>query len=55
MIQRNSGRNLADVKRWLKERYGVASSADLTRDVYDEVCRLLEAPGPLSVRMPGED
>lgn len=54
-ILRHSGRNTEDVRVWLRQRYGVGSSQEITRDAYDEICRAIEAPGPLPVRSPGED
>lgn len=55
MIVKNSGRNIADVKTWLKRRYGIDSSADLPQDCYEEVCKAIEHPASLPDREPGEE
>lgn len=54
MILKNSGRNKSDVGAWIKRRYGYESSADITRDTYEEICKAIESPNVLPEREPGE-
>lgn len=49
MVQ-NSGRTDDEVRKWLQAAYGFASSRAITRDKYDEICRLIEATGDLKGR-----
>lgn len=55
MILKNSGKEPEQVRAWLKARYGIASSADIRRDTYDEICKAVESGKPLPVREPGEE
>jgi len=43
----NSGRNPAEVQGWLGRRYGWKASAEITRDLYDEIIRAIEADATL--------
>lgn len=54
MILKNSGRNAGDVRAWLKARYGIESSAEIRRELYDEICKAIESTKPLPLREPGE-
>ncbi len=54
VIVRNSGRSEMEIKDWLAARYGLASTKDIPRDRYDEICSAVEAPGVLPAREPGE-
>lgn len=47
-----AGRPPSEVKLWLKARYGVSGTAEVKRADYAEICRQLEARGPLP--MPGD-
>lgn len=51
-IAQRAGREAADVQLWLKKRYGYSGTKDITRAHYAEICRQLEARGPLT--MPGD-
>lgn len=52
-IAERAGRPAAEVTLWLKQRFGAAGGTkDVKRKDYAEVCRLLEARGPLT--MPGD-
>jgi hypothetical protein len=51
-IARNSGRDDNEVKLWLERTYNLTSSHDITRDVYDDICRAIEDPGDLPERRP---
>lgn len=51
-IAEKAGRQPAEVRMWLKARWGVKQSADLLQKDYAEACRQLEARGPLP--MPGD-
>jgi hypothetical protein len=53
-IARKAGRIEADVKLWLKKKWGVDNSRDIKRKDYDQVCRELEAPGALPLPGDGE-
>lgn len=46
-LQRGAGRKDDEVKRWLKLKYKIDSRTQISRDLYDEVCKSLERPGPL--------
>jgi hypothetical protein len=46
-IQRGAGRSDGEVKHWLKRKYNLESRTLVSRDLYDEVCKALERPGPL--------
>ena len=48
-----SGRTVSELSVWVAARYGVQSSAGLTRRVFQEVASAIEAPGPLP--MPEEE
>lgn len=50
-ILANSGRTAAEVKGWMKRRYGLDSSTEITRNLYDEVVSAIEAPGDLPERV----
>lgn len=54
MILKGSGRPPEDVRSWLKARYGVSSSADITKETYDEICKAVESNKALPIREPGE-
>lgn len=41
------GRDPQEVKRWLDDQYGYGSTAEITRDRYDEIIAAIEAPGLL--------
>ena len=47
VIAKNSGRSEADVKSWLKRRWGWDSSKDITRDTYEMICTAVESPHDL--------
>lgn len=51
---RRAGRGDSEVQEWLKRRYNVKSSSDITRRHYDEIVRHIEGKGPLPMREPGE-
>lgn len=56
VIAKHAGRPETEVKMWLKLRYGIDSSRQITRRDYDAICRAIEAPGSLPMpREPGED
>lgn len=48
-----AGRTVPEMSIWIAARYGVKSSAELTRRVFSEVASAIEAPGPLP--MPEEE
>lgn len=54
VIARKAGRNDAEVRLWLKKKWKVDNSKDLTRGVYDQVCRELESKGDLVIPGDGE-
>lgn len=54
-IARRIGRTDAEMARYLEGRWGVQSSKEIRRRDYEAICQAIEAPGPLSVREPGED
>lgn len=54
-IAKNSARLNADVRAWLKQRYGVDRSEQIRRCDYDEIVAAIEHDGPLPVRLAGED
>ena len=45
-----SGRKATELSMWIKLRYGVDSSAELTRRVFSEVAAAIEAPGSLPMQ-----
>ena len=47
------GRTNAEMAVWLQQRFGYQSSKQITRAEYDEVCRIVEHPGPLPLKMDG--
>jgi hypothetical protein len=47
VVIHNSGRGIEEVKDWLQRRYNVTKSEQITRNVYDDICRAIEAPGTL--------
>lgn len=49
-IVKRAGRSPADVKRWLELRYKVASSKDIKRRDYENLCHAIEHPGELLVQ-----
>jgi hypothetical protein len=51
-ILERTGRERSEVLMWVRKRYGLKNAVDLKRSDYAEVCRLLEARGPLP--MPGD-
>lgn len=51
-IADKAGRDPAEVGMWLRKRYRLADLKQLPRSVYAEVCRMLEARGPLP--LPGD-
>lgn len=52
-IAERAGRDASEVRLWLKKRFGAADgSKDVRQSDYAEVCRLLEARGPLT--FPGD-
>lgn len=51
----NSGRTEEEIKAWMLARYKIASSRNITRGIYEEVCTAIEAKGPLPMREPGEE
>lgn len=53
-IANKAGRSHADVQLWLRGKWKVNSSADIKRKDYDQVCRELEARGPLALPGDGE-
>jgi hypothetical protein len=53
-IASKAGRDQNDVRLWLKAKWKVNSSADILRKDYDQVCRELEARGPLAIPGDGE-
>lgn len=55
MILKGSGRNVEDVRAWLKRAYGIESSAAITRAAYDDICKAIESSRALPMREPGED
>lgn len=46
-IIKSSGRTDAEIKTWLKERYGLDSTRKILRRDYDEIVQCIEAEGPL--------
>lgn len=54
-IARRVGRDDAEVQNWLKKRYKVKSSSDISRRDYDGIVKFIEGKGPLQEREPGED
>lgn len=54
-IAKKAGRSTADVQLWLRGKWKVNSSADIQRKDYDQVCRELEARGPLSLPGDGQE
>lgn len=54
-IAKKHNRAPADVTLWLKQRYGVGSSAGLVQSQYDEVCAALERKGALPMRGDGAE
>lgn len=48
-IIRKRERDEKGLRVYLKARWGVTSTKDLTNEVYDTVCREIEAPGPLRI------
>jgi hypothetical protein len=54
-IFRKSNRTREELKTWLKARYGYESSTEIQRRHYDEIVRLIQEPGPLPLREPGEE
>jgi hypothetical protein len=55
MILKSSGRNIEDVRAWLKRAYGIESSAAITRASYDDICTVLSSSRALPMRDPGEE
>jgi hypothetical protein len=55
MILKSSGRNIEDVRAWLKRAYGIESSAAITRATYDDICTVLSSSRALPMRQPGEE
>ncbi len=61
-IIKSSGRTEQEVKAWLAVRFDIDSTTKIKRKNYDEICKCLEAPGPLTdpgelayEREPGQD
>ena len=54
-IARRRGRTDAEVKHYLTEKFGVASTKEIKRRDYDTICQAVEHPGALLVREPGDD
>ncbi len=53
-IAKKANRPPAEIKLWLKARYGVNSSASIKRSDYTAICAALEARGPLNLPGDGE-
>lgn len=49
-----AGRTVPEMSTWLAARFGVPSSAELKRRVFQYVCESIEAPGPLPMPEDGE-
>jgi hypothetical protein len=47
VITRNSGRSDEEVAGWLRKRYQLQDSREITRRDYDAICRAIEAQGDL--------
>jgi ERF superfamily len=54
-ITQRAGRSEQEVREWLLKRYKLESTKDITIGVYEEICKAVEARGPLPSRAPGED
>lgn len=49
-ISRRCGRNDDEIKLWLKTRYNLKQSADITNRQYDDIVTFIERPGPLPMK-----
>lgn len=47
VISRNSGRTDEEIKAWLKRRYSVTGTEQITRRDYDAICTAIESPADL--------
>lgn len=54
VIVKKSGRDEMDFRSWLKDVYKVNSTKEIRRKDYDDVCRSVEAKGPLPMPAPRE-
>lgn len=53
MIAKNAGRTEFEIKNWLERRFRITTTKKITRRLYDDICRWVEAPGPLPVGQEG--
>lgn len=54
-IVKGASRTEEELRQFLLRRYGLTSTREITRGLYDEICAALQASGVLPSRAPGED